>query len=89
MGWRAVFERIARSSFCRGESGEWVADFDWAIRAEGKKPEPALKILEGSFDRTPGARKFGERAHGADTDWSNVEPAEEDEFGNVKLLRTK
>lgn len=51
--WREVFRRINASSFCRGGSdGGWVADLDWATRPEGKKPEPATKVLEGSYDRT-------------------------------------
>jgi hypothetical protein len=50
--WRQVFQRIEASAFCRGDSdSKWVADFDWAIRPDGKKPEPASKVLEGSYDR--------------------------------------
>lgn len=51
--WRAVFRRINASTFLRGADGGWKADFDWAIRAEGKKPESAMKVLEGAFDRSP------------------------------------
>lgn len=47
--WQRVFERVNASSYCRG-SKDWVADIDWATRAEGKKPEPATKVLEGSYD---------------------------------------
>lgn len=58
--WRSIFERINRSPLCRGEVGSgWVADFDWATRPEGKKPEPALKVLEGAFDRTSQPRSIG------------------------------
>jgi hypothetical protein len=52
--WRAVFLRINASAFLRGSDGGWKADFDWAIRAEGKKPESATKVLEGAFDRSTG-----------------------------------
>jgi len=52
--WRQVFKRINASAFCRGDSdSKWVADFDWATRAEGKKPEPATRVLEGAYDRAP------------------------------------
>lgn len=48
--WRGVFERIERSSFCRGESDRgWLADFDWAT-----KPDTALKVMEGKYDRANG-----------------------------------
>jgi hypothetical protein len=51
--WRRVFQRINASAFCRGSSDSgWVADVDWATRPEGKKPEPAAKVLEGSYDRS-------------------------------------
>lgn len=50
--WRQVFKRIQGSAFCRGSSDTgWLADFDWAIRPEGKKPEPATRVLEGAYDR--------------------------------------
>lgn len=53
--WRQVFKRINASAFCRGGSdSKWVADFDWAIRPEGAKPEPATKVLEGAYDRHTG-----------------------------------
>jgi hypothetical protein len=48
-----VFTRINASAFLRGSDGGWKADFDWAIRAEGKKPEPATRVLEGAYDRAP------------------------------------
>ncbi len=52
--WVQVFEKVKHSPFCRGEnSHSWVADIDWVLRAEGKKPETALKLLEGSFDARP------------------------------------
>ena len=53
--WREVFERINKSDFLRGQSGTWKADIDWALRPEGTKPEPALKVLEGTYDngKTP------------------------------------
>jgi hypothetical protein len=50
--WREVFAKAEASAFCRGEDGGWRADFDWAIRPGGTKPEPALRLLEGSYDRT-------------------------------------
>jgi len=51
--WREIFARISASAFCRGEAGGdrgWRADVDWALRAGGSKPEPALKVLEGAYD---------------------------------------
>jgi hypothetical protein len=57
--WREVFRRIAASDMCQGRTGlAWVADFDWAIRPGGIKPEPALRALEGSLD----ARASGSNA---------------------------
>lgn len=50
--WRAIFERIQGSSFCRGDTGSrdgrtpWVADFDWIVRNDTN----AAKVLEGKFD---------------------------------------
>lgn len=59
--WRRVFEKVQASAFCRGSSGSgWIADVDWATRPEGQKPEPAAKLLEGSYDRKapgPAARE--------------------------------
>lgn len=58
--WRQVFVRINASSFLRGGDGGWKADFDWAVRPEGTKPEPATKVLEGAYDRagpSPPARE--------------------------------
>jgi hypothetical protein len=53
--WRRVFQKVNTSAFCRGGSeSKWLADFDWAIRPEGKKPEPATKVLEGAYDRGTG-----------------------------------
>lgn len=42
-----AIQRIARSSFCAGGNREgFVATFDWYIR----KPDPAVKALEGLYD---------------------------------------
>jgi hypothetical protein len=74
--WRTVFEKIAASDMCQGRTGmSWVADFDWAIRAGGTKPEPALRALEGSLDARgapPGAKRDPARgyADAASQDWS-------------------
>ena len=45
--WRRIIERIATSTFCRGESGrgEWRASPDWLLR-----PDTAAKVLEGKYD---------------------------------------
>ena len=76
--WREVFARIEASSFCRGADGGWVADIDWALRAEGKKPETALKVLEGAFDRgsraPPGPNA---RAPQPVADWTNADAGEQ------------
>lgn len=61
-GWREVFRRIGLSAFCRGESADgWLANPDWALRPEGKKPEPASRVLEGAFDRPQLGRAGGAR----------------------------
>lgn len=70
--WREVFRRIEASSFCRGADGGWVADIDWALRAEGKKPETALKVLEGAFDRGSPKRAGDARGPAPVPDWSNA-----------------
>lgn len=50
--WRAIFERIDNSQFCRGEAGSrdghqpWVADFDWIIANDTN----SAKVLEGKYD---------------------------------------
>jgi hypothetical protein len=45
--WKIVFERIAASPFCRGESKEgWRATIDWII----KNSENAVKVMEGLYD---------------------------------------
>lgn len=55
--WGGVIQRIARSSFCRGENDRhWRANFDWLV-----KRETATKALEGLYDdnkRSKPARKF-------------------------------
>lgn len=70
--WREVFTRINASSFCRGADGGWVADIDWALRAEGKKPETALKVLEGAFDRGARGPPGNARAPAPIGDWNNA-----------------
>lgn len=69
--WLKVFQRINTSGFLRGDDGKWKADFDWAIRPEGAKPEPAAKVLEGSYDRTASTGPPRGAATAAETDWSN------------------
>ena len=49
--WRRVFEAVEASSFCRGADGGWRANFDWATRAAGAKPEPSIGLLEGVYAR--------------------------------------
>lgn len=54
--WREVFLAIQADAYCRGESdAKWVADFDWAIRPGGARPEPALRMLEGGYGGGKGA----------------------------------
>lgn len=49
--WRAVFARVAASSWCRGKNPRgWVASLDWLIASA----DPALKVLEGQFDDRAG-----------------------------------
>lgn len=48
--WREVFDRIARSSFLRGDGGGWCASFDWII----KNQENATRVLEGKYDDRAG-----------------------------------
>lgn len=58
--WREVFRRIGRSTFCQGDGDQrWIADVDWAMRPEGKKPEPAATVLDGKFDARPRAPPRG------------------------------
>jgi hypothetical protein len=53
--WREVFRRIGASSFCRGVNDrQWLADPDWAMRSDGKKPETAALALEGKYDDRAG-----------------------------------
>lgn len=45
--WRAYFERIRQSAFCRGDNDRgWRATFEWAIGSE----DVVLKVLEGKYD---------------------------------------
>lgn len=50
--WVEIFRRINSSRYLRGEegNGNWIADIDWALRAEGRKTETATKVLEGAYD---------------------------------------
>ena len=77
-GWREVFRRIEASPFCRGENDRgWLADVDWALRPDGKKPETAQRVLEGAFDARatgPPNRAARGRASEADKDWTHYEP---------------
>lgn len=63
--WRAIIERLNRSSFCRGEKG-WVATMDWLIAT----PDAAVKVLEGQFDDVARAPRGGasDRALGRRSD---------------------
>lgn len=65
--WRAIFERIGRSAFCRGDTGggkgqaAWVASFDWVIANDTN----AVKVLEGRYDNRGSPAPFvGGQAHG-------------------------
>jgi hypothetical protein len=52
--WRAIFERIQASAFCRGENDRgWRASFDWVIGS----PDVAVKVLEGKYDDRTKPRK--------------------------------
>ncbi len=45
--WRAVFRRIEKSSFCRGQNERgWKATYDWAM----ENAENSVKVLEGKYD---------------------------------------
>lgn len=44
--WVEIFRRIQASAFCRGEKGNWVASFDWAIGSADVR----VKVLEGKYD---------------------------------------
>lgn len=67
--WRAVFRRVEASPFCRGSTG-WVADIDWALRPDGKKPETATLVLEGKYDdRATGPPAIALVKPKSDTEW--------------------
>lgn len=55
-GWRAALEKIAASSFCRGDSRSgWRADFDFILQAKS-----FTKLMEGGYDDRAGeGRKSG------------------------------
>jgi hypothetical protein len=44
--WTEIFERVQRSSFCRGEKGSWAASFDWIVGSV----DAGVKVLEGKYD---------------------------------------
>lgn len=50
--WREVFRLVESSAFCRGSTG-FVASIDFVLRPEGKKPETALRVLEGAYASAP------------------------------------
>lgn len=54
--WRDIVRRVAKSSFCLGESGRgWRANFDWFI-----KPDTHVKVFEGHYDnKTQGSSISG------------------------------
>lgn len=58
--WRAIFQRIQASTFCRGETdrGDWRASFDWVIGS----PDVAVKVLEGKYDNRQKAAPVNIRA---------------------------
>ena len=66
--WCEVFRRIDASDFLRGGTG-WCADIDWALRAPGRKPESALKVLEGNYDNRAAAPS-GAAPAPVSTSWS-------------------
>lgn len=67
--WRGYFERIAASSFLRGETERWPkgATFDFAVASERN----VTKVLEGDYDdRAPPAKARGEPPK--DDPWAQV-----------------
>lgn len=72
--WVEVFKRINASPFCRGEDGGWKADVDWALRPEGRKPETAMKVLEGAYDRATPIRRGPVAAESVD--WTDAQTGE-------------
>lgn len=48
--WAQLFERMATSLFCSGQSSDFKATFDWIL-----KPANLTKVLEGNYDNGRGA----------------------------------
>lgn len=52
-GWRAALEKLAASSFCRGDSKSgWSADFDFILQAKS-----FTKLMEGGYDNRTGENR--------------------------------
>lgn len=50
--WEAVIDKMNKSDFCIGKSTPFKATFDWFI-----KDETHIKVMEGCYDTTAGARR--------------------------------
>lgn len=81
-GWATVFRRIEASAFCRGATG-WVADIDWALRPDGKKPETAAKVLEGTYDNRATGPPRGGDPRKAPVRAEDVHPGAFEKVGDV------
>lgn len=71
---REAMRRIEGSTFCRGESGGWVATFDWLIES----PDNATKVLEGKYDNRERVAKLAPAVPGR-------VPAPPGKYANVGL----
>lgn len=57
--WREVFEKLEKSSFCKGiNDREWKATFDWIIDND----ENSVKVLEGKYDDKPKSQSPDQKA---------------------------
>jgi hypothetical protein len=61
-GWRAAMAKIRGSPLCRGELGDWRADFDFVLQESS-----FVKLMEGKYDgRKPGTGPKAAQRHSVD-----------------------
>lgn len=55
-GWMIMLEKIRKSRFLRGDSGDWRVFFDWVLN-----PKNLTKLMEGNYDDRPNGTSPNDR----------------------------
>lgn len=68
-GWRAAMAKIRGSPLCRGELGDWRADFDFVLQESS-----FVKLMEGKYDgRQPGTGPKASKRSSLDDTFAKID----------------